>query len=109
VWARYVEPFRRAYFVSRSGTRHIDSGRMVNSRLIALCEFTKRIDDQPYEWVKDCPFCEAEAEAIEHREQLRAAEAEALERLGGTYRYRTPVDDAPDAEAVEGAPPDEAA
>jgi hypothetical protein len=54
-----------AFFVSRTGTRHIERGVQDSpGRVIALCGLSIRPDDSPPEAVRDCHFCAKELAII---------------------------------------------
>jgi hypothetical protein len=74
--------------VSRSGARHIDSGKLEHGRIRALCGFSLHPDEGPYQGLRDCAFCQKEA--ADARQKAEAAEALELLRAG----VRTPGDEA---------------
>jgi hypothetical protein len=68
-----------SYFVSRSGTKHMvgpQSSKLQAGRISALCGFSCSPEDELFEALRNCEFCEEEAAAARHK-----AEAKALEQI----------------------------
>jgi hypothetical protein len=73
-----------AYFTSRSGTRHIrgvSADKLLGGRLVALCGFSQRPDEEPPgEAIQICGWC------LEAEERARRIAQEALEAAGQPAR-----------------------